>query len=81
MSDDIPLNLVDYLDMLEQPPAPASVSLWPQTGGWIWLGLALLALVAWGVLRWRRRRRQSLYRRQALREVAAAPHDAAAIAT
>ncbi|MEQ9690218.1 MAG: DUF4381 domain-containing protein [Bauldia litoralis] len=81
MSDDVPLNLVDYLDMLEQPPAPAPVSLWPQTGGWIWLGLALLALVAWGVLRWRRRRRQSLYRRQALREVAAAPHDAAAIAT
>ena len=51
MSDDVPLNLVDYLDMLEQPLAPAPVSLWPQTGGWIWLGLALLALVAWGVLR------------------------------
>jgi Ca-activated chloride channel family protein len=79
--DGTPMTLVDYMNQLELAPEPAPISLWPQTGGWIWLGLALLALVVWGLMRWRRARRESLYRRQALGELAGAGNDPAAIAT
>lgn len=81
MNEDTPKTLVDYLNLLEQPPEPVPVSLWPQTGGWIWLGLAILALLAWGCVRWHRAWRDSLYRRQALREIAIAGQDPAIIAT
>ena len=33
-------DLVQLLDMLAQPEAPAPVSLMPATAGWVWLGLA-----------------------------------------
>ncbi|MCP4382959.1 MAG: DUF4381 domain-containing protein [Hyphomicrobiales bacterium] len=79
--DGTPMTLVDYMNQLELAPEPASISLWPETSGWIWLGLAILALVVWGLMRWRRARRASLYRRQALGELAGAGNDPAAIAT
>ena len=79
--DGTPMTLVDYLDQLELAPEPAPISMWPETAGWIWLGLILLALGVWGLLRGRRHRRDTLYRRQALQEIAVAGDDPAAIAT
>ncbi len=69
------LNLVQLLDLLEQAPEPAPVSLWPQTAGWIWLMIALCAGVSLLLYRWFRHRRTNAYRRAALREIAAAGGD------
>lgn len=74
------LNLVDLIDLLEPAPEPPPVSMMPQTAGWLWLGLVLLALAAWGVNRLAAHRRLNAYRRAALRELQAAGPDAAAIA-
>lgn len=75
-------NLVELLDMLKPIPEPDPVSMVPATQGWIWLGLALLAVVLlagrWGWRRWR----ANAYRRAALAELEAAggaPAEVAAI--
>ena len=33
------------IDLLEPAPEPDPVSMWPQTMGWLWLGLILLVLI------------------------------------
>lgn len=75
-----PLNLIDLLDRLIEPPEPIPVSMMPQTWGWAALGLILLAactIVA--ILLWRRYRANA-YRRDALRELEGVRDDPAAIA-
>ncbi len=81
MSEDLTrLTLVDLLDLLEPVPEPPQVSLWPQTAGWIWLGLAVVCVAAWLGRRWLVNRRANTYRRAALRAIAAAGDDPAALA-
>ena len=48
---------------------PPSVSWWPLAWGWYLLSALLLAGLAWGLLRWRRRRRANRYRDLALGEL------------
>lgn len=79
-SDWTGLNLADLVDLLEPLPEPEPVSMVPQTAGWIWLGLALLAISGL-VVRWVRiRRRKTAYRRQALAELARCPDEARRLA-
>ena len=75
-----PTTLLDLLDALRQPEPPAPVAMTPQTPGWIVLGAALLLLLAWGALIWRRRRRANAWRREALAALAEAGDDPAAVA-
>lgn len=82
MSEDISkLNLVELLELLEPVPEPPPVSLWPQTQGWIWLGIIVAAVVVWLLRRWISTRRANAYRRAALGEIVAAGNDPTAIAT
>ncbi len=81
MSEDLSrLTLVELLELLEPVPEPADISLWPQTEGWIWFGIVLVAGAGWLVRRWRLRRRTNAYRRAALKEIASADNDSAALA-
>jgi hypothetical protein len=81
MSEDLSrLTLVELLDLLEPVPEPPQVSLWPQTAGWIWLGLAVACVAAWLGRRWLMNRRANAYRRAALKEIAAAGDDPVALA-
>lgn len=73
-------NLVELLDMLEQVPEPTQISMWPETQGWIWLGLVVLVLLFLGVWRLRVVRNANAYRRAALAELAASGDDPVAIA-
>jgi hypothetical protein len=81
MSDDLTgLNLVELYDRLVVPDAPAPVSMWPQTAGWIWLMLGLVivgSVVGWKIAAWRQ---ATAYRRAALAELRAAGDDPVAIA-
>lgn len=73
-------NLVDLLDQLVPPTEPTPISMAPETFGW-WVVLALLACaLAYGVWRYVLYRRRTAYRRAALRALAAAGQDAAALA-
>ena len=82
MSEDLTqLDLVELLQKLEPIPEPAPLSLWPQTAGWIWLGLFLLILLILGVRRWLQCRRANAYRRAALAEIDSAGKDPVVIAT
>jgi len=81
MNDDLTgLNLVDLLDTLEPVPEPPPISMLPQTAGWIWLSLALLALAIWLVRRQVLRHRANAYRRVALARLERAKGDPTAIA-
>jgi len=81
MSQDLAnLNLVELLDLLEPIPEPPPIPLWPQTAGWIWLGLAVLVIAAWLGRRWVVAYRANAYRRAALRAITAAGDDPAALA-
>jgi hypothetical protein len=81
MSDDLSrLTLVELLELLEPVPEPTEISLWPQTEGWIWFVIVLVASAGWLVRRWLLRRRTNAYRRAALKEIAAADNDSAALA-
>ena len=53
------MNLVDLLDLLAPVPEPVAISMWPQTTGWIWLGLALGIAAIW--LGWRLLERHQAY--------------------
>ncbi|MEM9632568.1 MAG: DUF4381 domain-containing protein [Pseudomonadota bacterium] len=63
------LNLVDLLDLLEPVPEPEAISMLPQTAGWLWLLLFLIALVAILGRQVVRYRNHNAYRRQALSEL------------
>ncbi|MEP2706393.1 MAG: DUF4381 domain-containing protein [Roseibium sp.] len=63
------LNLPDLIDLLAPVPEPAPVSMVPQTAGWIWLGLGLLAVLAAIIWNIRIHRKKNAYRRQALEEL------------
>jgi Ca-activated chloride channel family protein len=81
MSDDLSnFNLVELIELLEPVREPDVVSLVPQTAGWIWLGLLVVALASFAVHRLVVRRRANAYRRVALRKLAVAGSDPAAIA-
>ncbi|WP_170330186.1 DUF4381 domain-containing protein [Ruegeria arenilitoris] len=73
-------SLVELLDMLEPAPAPAPISMAPQTLGWAVLALLLVAAIACGVLLYRRHRRLNAYRRSALTDLQAADNDVAKVA-
>ncbi|WP_122072320.1 DUF4381 domain-containing protein [Pseudophaeobacter sp. EL27] len=80
MSNDLEtLNLVELYNLLVLPDAPAPVSMWPQTAGWIWLGLAMFLLVGLGVWRLVVWHRATAYRREALAALRAAGDDPVAI--
>lgn len=74
------LDLVALYDRLIRPDPPEAISMWPQTAGWIWLGLALAALLAAAAWAWIRRHRANAYRRAALKALEAAGDDPARIA-
>ncbi|MEM7176897.1 MAG: DUF4381 domain-containing protein [Pseudomonadota bacterium] len=81
MAEDLSkLTLVDLIDLLEPAPEPPAISMLPQTVGWVWLGVALLALIAFLALRWRAYRRANAYRGAALAALATAGDDPAKIA-
>ena len=81
MSEDLSkLNLVELVDRLEMVAEPEAISLFPQTAGWIWLGLAVVALIVLAVHRFQRWRRANAYRRAGLDELARAKGDPARIA-
>lgn len=71
------LDLIALFDQLEPLPEPPSVSLWPQTVAWIWVGLIVVTLAAWIIRSALLRRRANAYRRAALREIALAESPAA----
>jgi hypothetical protein len=58
------------LEQLADIAVPAPVSWMPQTWGWAVLGIVVLALAAWGAIRFRQRRAASRYRREAMAELA-----------
>lgn len=74
------LNLADLIERLEPVPEPPAISMMPQTAGWIWLGLLVLALISWLIWSGRRRWNRNAYRRQALRELPECTSDAAKMA-
>ena len=81
MNEDLSkLNLVDLLELLEPVPKPPPVSMWPQTEGWIWLGVVFAACAVWLARRWIHHRWANAYRRVALKEIAEAGEDPAALA-
>ena len=74
------LDLVSLFDLLVRPDAPATISMWPQTVGWIWVLVALILLTAVASWLWLRQRRANAYRRAALVALKAAGDDPAKIA-
>lgn len=75
-----PVNLVDLMDMLVEPPEPQPVSMLPQTGGWVVLGILLALALCWAIWRGVKHWRANAYRRAALVELSAAGDDPAVIA-
>ncbi|MES0882116.1 DUF4381 domain-containing protein [Roseibium sp. SCP14] len=69
------LNLVDLLDLLEPVPEPEPVSMFPQTAGWIWLLLVLIALTVTLGNQLVKHRKSNAYRKQALSELTRSPDD------
>jgi Domain of unknown function (DUF4381) len=54
------------LQKLADITVPAPMSMMPQTWGWAVLGILVLALLAWGLVRWHRYREANRYRTEAL---------------
>ena len=77
---DAPPNLVDLINKLVEPSEPAPISMIPETGGWLVLGLALVALAIYGGLRYRAHLARNAYRKAALSALNAAGDDPKAIA-
>jgi hypothetical protein len=63
------------LQKLADIAVPPPVSLVPQTWGWAALAVIIVALVAWGLVRWHRHRKANRYRREALAELAQIERD------
>ncbi len=81
MSEDLTkLNLAELLDLLEPMPEPGSVSLWPQTQGWIWLAMVVTAAAAWLIRRGVKIYRANAYRRAAVKQLEEAGDNPIAIA-
>ena len=74
-------NLVELLDLLEPVPEPQAISLFPQTPGWIFLGILVAASIAWAAWAVHRHHRENAYRRAALSELSRCEDDTARIAT
>ncbi|MBE1285029.1 MAG: DUF4381 family protein [Rhodobacteraceae bacterium] len=72
-------SLVSLIGELQEVPDPQAVSMWPQTQGWIFVGLAGMALVLWGVRKLVLHRRANAYRHAALRSLAQVGDDPAAV--
>ena len=53
------------LSGLQDIPLPLPVPYTPQTGGWLFLGLFLVAAICYGIWRWHRRWTANQYRRAA----------------
>lgn len=79
--ENAPVNLVELLDKLAEPPMPEPVSLAPQTAGWWVLGAVLLLSLAYGLWRLWLHWRADAYRRAALHRLRKAGQDPALIAT
>lgn len=73
-------NLVELLDLLEGVPVPESVSMMPQTPGWIVLGVLLAVVSVVVYRRIRNHRRAEAYRKAALAELGQTADDPARIA-
>jgi hypothetical protein len=56
---------------LKELAYPDAIPFWPQTTGWLVVGVLLLALLGWFAWRFRRRWLQNAYRRDALSRIAA----------
>lgn len=82
MIDDLSeLGLSELFDELIQPTPPPDISMLPATSGWIWVGIALTVGLLFVAKKWIDHWRQNAYRRKALRILANAENDPAAIAT
>ncbi len=75
-----PINLIDLIDRLAEPPQPVPVSMRPETAGWAVLAILALMLIGWLMARAVRHWRANAYRRAALSALEAAGDDAAAVA-
>ncbi|WP_146345299.1 DUF4381 domain-containing protein [Falsiphaeobacter marinintestinus] len=73
-------NLIELLELLEEVPVPAPVSMVPQTPGWIVLGIVLLTISIVVYRRVRNHRRAEAYRKAALAELGQTADDPARIA-
>lgn len=61
-----PQNLVDLIDALVVPAAPAPISMMPETWGWAVLAAVVALAAGWAAWRWIAQRRADAYRRAAL---------------
>lgn len=75
-----PPNLVDLIDRLVEPNPPASISMVPQTAGWMVLVVLSALAAAYGLYRYLDYRKRNAYRRQALSALQTTGADAAEIA-
>jgi hypothetical protein len=60
---------------LKELAYPDAIPFWPQTAGWLVVGILLLALLGWFAWRLRRRWLHNAYRREALSSIAAMDAD------
>ncbi|BES71351.1 DUF4381 domain-containing protein [Marinobacter nanhaiticus D15-8W] len=73
-------DLISLMERLAEPSEPPAVSMWPQTQGWLWLGLIVLVVLTWVAWRSIRRWRANAYRREALAALKRCGDDPALIA-
>lgn len=74
------LVLVELLDLLEPIPEPAPVPWTPQTPGWIFVAVVVVALAYTGIRRYVRHRQAEAYRQAAIKELIDAGDDPVRIA-
>lgn len=77
--DLIGLSPLELQAMIVPPSEPPRVSMFPETEGWIWVGLSVLAALAWIAIKWIRHRRANAYRRAALSLLSTTGDNAGAI--
>ena len=82
MSDSelIGLNVIELQAKMIAPSEPASVSMWPETQGWIWLAVLCSLIVLIAGIKWFKYRKATAYRRAAILELKKVGDDAMAIA-